>query len=143
FATGFGFYFIAVTTFVAGAVFMMWLGEQITERGIGHGISKLIFAATVAGLPRAVGQSFEAGRQGGIKLFALTAVALLAVARIAFVSFVRRGQRRITVSCARRQQGREVCAAQPSHLPLKVHMAGVIPALFASSSLLCPASLGT
>ena len=143
FATGFGFYFIAVTTFVAGAIFMMWLGEQITERGIGNGISMLIFAGIVAGLPGAVGQSFEAARQGDINIFALIAIALLAVAMVAFVVFVERGQRRITVNYAKRQQGRKVFAAQTSHLPLKVTMAGVIPAIFASSILLFPASLGT
>ncbi len=143
FATGFGFYFIAVTTFVAGAMFMMWLGEQITERGIGNGISMLIFAGIVAGLPSAVGQSFEAARQGDINIFALIAIALVAVAMVAFVVFVERGQRRITVNYAKRQQGRKVFAAQTSHLPLKVNMAGVIPAIFASSILLFPASLGT
>ncbi|WP_022962891.1 preprotein translocase subunit SecY [Halopseudomonas pelagia] len=143
FNTGFGFYFLAVTTFVAGAMFMMWLGEQITERGIGNGISMLIFAGIVAGLPSAVGQSFEAARQGDINIFALIAIALLAIAMIAFVVFVERGQRRITVNYAKRQQGRKVFAAQTSHLPLKVNMAGVIPAIFASSILLFPASLGT
>ncbi|SDS99292.1 protein translocase subunit secY/sec61 alpha [Halopseudomonas xinjiangensis] len=143
FSDGFAFYFIAVTTFVAGAMFMMWLGEQITERGIGNGISMLIFAGIVAGLPSAVGQSFEAARQGDINIFALIAIALLAVGLIAFVVFVERGQRRITVNYAKRQQGRKVFAAQTSHLPLKVNMAGVIPAIFASSILLFPASLGT
>lgn len=143
FNTGFGFYFLAVTTFVAGAMFMMWLGEQITERGIGNGISMLIFAGIVAGLPSAVGQSFEAARQGDINIFALIAIALLAIAMIAFIVFVERGQRRITVNYAKRQQGRKVFAAQTSHLPLKVNMAGVIPAIFASSILLFPASLGT
>ena len=143
FSTGFGFYFIAVTTFVAGAMFMMWLGEQITERGIGNGISMLIFAGIVAGLPSAVGQSFEAARQGDINIFALIAIAILAIGLIAFVVFVERGQRRITVNYAKRQQGRKVFAAQTSHLPLKVNMAGVIPAIFASSILLFPASLGT
>ena len=143
FNTGFGFYFLAVTTFVAGAMFMMWLGEQITERGIGNGIPMLIFAGIVAGLPSAVGQSFEAARQGDINIFALIAIALLAIAMIAFIVFVERGQRRITVNYAKRQQGRKVFAAQTSHLPLKVNMAGVIPAIFASSILLFPASLGT
>ncbi|WP_339846704.1 preprotein translocase subunit SecY [uncultured Halopseudomonas sp.] len=143
FDIGFGFYFIAVTTFVAGAMFMMWLGEQITERGIGNGISMLIFAGIVAGLPSAIGQSFEAARQGDINIFALIAIALLAIGLVAFVVFVERGQRRITVNYAKRQQGRKVFAAQTSHLPLKVNMAGVIPAIFASSILLFPASLGT
>ncbi|MCI1009394.1 preprotein translocase subunit SecY [Pseudomonas oryzihabitans] len=143
FSVGFSFYFVAVTTFVAGALFMMWLGEQITERGIGNGISMLIFAGIVAGLPRAVGQSFESARQGDINIFALIMVGVVAVAIIAFVVFIERGQRRIAVHYAKRQQGRKVFAAQNSHLPLKVNMAGVIPAIFASSILLFPASLGS
>ncbi|HCF2960044.1 TPA: preprotein translocase subunit SecY [Pseudomonas aeruginosa] len=143
FSNDFGFYFVAVTTFVAGAMFMMWLGEQITERGVGNGISMLIFAGIVAGLPRAIGQSFESARQGDINIFALIGVGLLAVAIIAFVVFIERGQRRIAVHYAKRQQGRKVLAAQTSHLPLKVNMAGVIPAIFASSILLFPASLGS
>ncbi|GBL60740.1 protein translocase subunit secY/sec61 alpha [Pseudomonas citronellolis] len=142
FSNDFGFYFVAVTTFVAGALFMMWLGEQITERGVGNGISMLIFSGIVAGLPRAIGQSFESARQGDINIFALISVGLLAVAIIAFVVFIERGQRRIAVHYAKRQQGRKVFAAQTSHLPLKVNMAGVIPAIFASSILLFPASLG-
>ncbi|KXC41061.1 preprotein translocase subunit SecY [Pseudomonas aeruginosa] len=143
FSNDFSFYFVAVTTFVAGAMFMMWLGEQITERGVGNGISMLIFAGIVAGLPRAIGQSFESARQGDINIFALIGVGLLAVAIIAFVVFIERGQRRIAVHYAKRQQGRKVFAAQTSHLPLKVNMAGVIPAIFASSILLFPASLGS
>ncbi|EXF43556.1 preprotein translocase subunit SecY [Pseudomonas sp. BAY1663] len=142
FSNDFGFYFVAVTTFVAGAMFMMWLGEQITERGVGNGISMLIFAGIVAGLPGALGQSFESARQGDINIIALLAVGLLAVAIIGFVVFIERGQRRIAVHYAKRQQGRKVFAAQTSHLPLKVNMAGVIPAIFASSILLFPASLG-
>ncbi len=142
FSNDFGFYFVAITTFVAGAMFMMWLGEQITERGIGNGISMLIFAGIVAGLPGALGQSFESARQGDINIIALLAVGLLAVAIIGFVVFIERGQRRIAVHYAKRQQGRKVFAAQTSHLPLKVNMAGVIPAIFASSILLFPASLG-
>ncbi|WP_313552095.1 preprotein translocase subunit SecY [Pseudomonas sp.] len=143
FSAGFSFYFVAVTTFVAGALFMMWLGEQITERGVGNGISMLIFSGIVAGLPRAIGQSFESARQGDINIFALITVGLVAVAIIAFVVFIERGQRRIAVHYAKRQQGRKVFAAQNSHLPLKVNMAGVIPAIFASSILLFPASLGS
>lgn len=142
FSTDFGFYFVAITTFVAGAMFMMWLGEQITERGVGNGISMLIFAGIVAGLPGALGQSFESARQGDVNIIALLAVGLLAVAIIGFVVFIERGQRRIAVHYAKRQQGRKVFAAQTSHLPLKVNMAGVIPAIFASSILLFPASLG-
>ena len=142
FNADFSFYFLAVTTFVAGAMFMMWLGEQITERGVGNGISMLIFAGIVAGIPGALGQSFESARQGDINILALLAVGLLAVAIIGFVVFIERGQRRIAVHYAKRQQGRKVYAAQTSHLPLKVNMAGVIPAIFASSLLLFPASLG-
>ena len=142
FSTDFGFYFVAITTFVAGAMFMMWLGEQITERGVGNGISMLIFAGIVAGLPGALGQSFESARQGDVNIIALLAVGLVAVAIIGFVVFIERGQRRIAVHYAKRQQGRKVFAAQTSHLPLKVNMAGVIPAIFASSILLFPASLG-
>ena len=142
FSNDFGFYFVAITTFVSGAMFMMWLGEQITERGVGNGISMLIFAGIVAGLPGALGQSFESARQGDINIIALLAVGLLAVAIVGFVVFIERGQRRIAVHYAKRQQGRKVFAAQTSHLPLKVNMSGVIPAIFASSILLFPASLG-
>lgn len=141
FSTDIGFYVVAVVTFVTGAVFMMWLGEQVTERGIGNGISILIFSGIVAGLPGAIVRSFESARQGDINILALLAVAILAVAIIAFVVFIERGQRRITVNYAKRQQGRKVFAAQSSHLPLKVNMAGVIPAIFASSLLLFPASI--
>lgn len=141
FSSDFGFYFVAVTTFVTGAVFMMWLGEQVTERGIGNGISILIFAGIVAGLPGAIGQSFESARQGDINILALLLVGILAVAVVAGVVFVERGQRRITVNYAKRQQGHRAYAARSSHLPLKVNMAGVIPAIFASSILLFPASI--
>ena len=133
------FYVIAITSLVTGAVFMMWLGEQITERGVGNGISLLIFAGIVAGLPSAIGQSLEQARQGelNILLFILT----LAIAVIAMIVFIERGQRRITVNYAKRQQGRKMYQAQSSHLPLKVNMSGVIPAIFASSILLFPASI--
>ena len=141
FTADFSFYFVAVTTFVTGAVFMMWLGEQVTERGIGNGISILIFSGIVAGLPGAIGQSFESARQGDINILILLMVAFFAVTVIAGVVFMERGQRRITVNYARRQQGRQQYAAQSSHLPLKVNMAGVIPAIFASSILLFPASI--
>jgi len=143
FAPGFGFHLVAIVTFVAGAMFMMWLGEQITERGVGNGISMLIFAGIVAGLPSAIGQSLELARRDEINPFALIVIALLAVAIIAFVVFIERGQRRIAVHYAKRQQGRKQYAAQTSHLPLKVNMAGVIPAIFASSLLLFPASIAT
>jgi preprotein translocase subunit SecY len=143
FSTGVDYYIAAIPSFVAGAVFMMWLGEQVTERGIGNGISILIFAGIVAGLPSAVGQAFESARQGDLNILLLIVIAVIAVAVIAFVVFVERGQRRITINYAKRQQGRQVFAAQTSHLPLKLNMAGVIPAIFASSLLLFPASLGT
>ncbi|MFW1678793.1 preprotein translocase subunit SecY [Pontibacter sp. JAM-7] len=141
FNTGGSFYFVAVVTLVAGAVFLMWLGEQVTERGIGNGISILIFAGIVAGLPGAIGQAFEAARQGDLNILALLVIAFLAVVTVGFVVFMERGQRRITINYAKRQQGNRVYAAQTSHLPLKVNMAGVIPPIFASSILLFPASM--
>jgi preprotein translocase subunit SecY len=141
FAPGFAFLFVATTTLVTGALFMMWLGEQITERGVGNGISLIIFSGIVSGFPAAIGQSFEAARQGDINIIALLAIALLAIGIIAFVVFVERGQRRITVNYAKRQQGRRVYQGQSSFLPLKINMAGVIPAIFASSLLLAPASM--
>ncbi|MDA9848943.1 preprotein translocase subunit SecY, partial [Luminiphilus sp.] len=126
---------------VTGAVFMMWLGEQITERGIGNGISLLIFAGIAAGLPSAVGQSLEQARQGELNILVLLAIVALAVVVIYLVVFMERGQRRVTVNYAKRQQGRQSYQAQSSHLPLKVNMSGVIPAIFASSILLFPASV--
>ncbi len=139
---GISFHFVAITTLVTGAMFMMWLGEQVTERGIGNGISILIFIGIVSGFPGAIGQSFEQARQGEISIIALLAIGALAVMIVAAVVFIERGQRRITVNYARRQQGRQQFAAQTSHLPLKINMAGVIPAIFASSLLLFPASIG-
>jgi preprotein translocase subunit SecY len=138
---GFTFYFVAVTSLITGALFLMWLGEQITERGIGNGISMLIFAGIVAGLPRAIGQSLEQARQGEINILVLAFILLLAVSVIFLVVFIERGQRRITVNYAKQQRGNRVYQAQSSHLPLKVNMAGVIPAIFASSLLLFPASI--
>ena len=138
----FSFYVIAVTSLVTGAVFMMWLGEQVTERGVGNGISMLIFAGIVAGLPGAIGQAFESARQGDMHLLTLLALALGTIAIVWFVVRMERGQRRITVQYARRQVGRNAAAsAQTSHLPLKINMAGVIPVIFASSILLFPASI--
>ncbi|MDN6296832.1 MAG: preprotein translocase subunit SecY [Halomonas sp.] len=137
------FYFTAVITFVAGAVFMMWLGEQITEKGIGNGISLLIFAGIVAGLPSAVGQAFELARnEGAWNVLPLLALSALGIATVAFVVFIERGQRRLKVNYPRRQVGNKMYAGQSSYLPLKVNMAGVIPAIFASSILLFPASIG-
>ncbi len=142
FDTSISFYVIAVTSLVTGAVFMMWLGEQITERGIGNGISLLIFAGIAAGLPSAVGQSLEQARQGELNILILLGIVALAIVVVYLVVFIERGQRRVTVNYAKRQQqGRQQYQAQSSHLPLKVNMAGVIPAIFASSILLFPASV--
>jgi preprotein translocase subunit SecY len=138
----FAFHFVAISTLVTGAMFLMWLGEQVTERGIGNGISVIIFTGIVSGFPSAIGQSFEQARQGEIPILGLLLIAVLAILVVAFVVYVERGQRRITINYARRQQGRKMLQAQSSHLPLKVNMAGVIPAIFASSLLLFPASLG-
>ncbi|MCB1676083.1 MAG: preprotein translocase subunit SecY [Halioglobus sp.] len=135
------FYVIAITSLVTGAVFMMWLGEQITEKGVGNGISLLIFAGIVAGLPSAIGQSLEQARQGELNILVLLLILTLAIAVIYMIVFIERGQRRITVNYAKRQQGRKMYQAQSSHLPLKVNMSGVIPAIFASSILLFPASI--
>ena len=135
------FFVIAITSLVTGAVFMMWLGEQITEKGVGNGISLLIFAGIVAGLPAAIGQSLEQARQGELNILILLFILTLAIAVIYMIVFIERGQRRITVNYAKRQQGRKMYQAQSSHLPLKVNMAGVIPAIFASSILLFPASI--
>lgn len=137
------FLFVATVTLITGSIFMMWLGEQITERGVGNGISLLIFSGIVAGFPAALGQMFESARQGEINILVLLFMAALAIAIVAFVVFVERGQRRITINYAKRQQGRRVYQAQSSHLPLKVNMAGVIPAIFASSLLLAPASMAS
>ncbi len=134
---------ITIISLVTGAVFMMWLGEQVTEKGIGNGISMLIFAGIVAGLPGAVGQAFESAQQGDLNILLLLAIIFILLAVVWFVVCVERGQRRITVNYAKRQQGKKVYAAQTSHLPLKINMAGVIPAIFASSLLLFPQSIAS
>lgn len=139
---GIAFVFTAVVSLVTGTIFLMWLGEQVTERGIGNGISLIIFAGIVAGLPSAIGGTLELARVGEISAFLVIFLLLLAVSVTAFVVFMERGQRRITVNYAKRQQGRKVYAAQKTHLPLKVNMAGVIPPIFASSIILFPATLG-
>ncbi|ABE53487.1 protein translocase subunit secY/sec61 alpha [Shewanella denitrificans OS217] len=138
---GFGFYFVAVVSLVTGTMFLMWLGEQITERGIGNGISILIFAGIVAGLPSAIGSTAEQARQGDLNVLVLLLLAVIVFAVTYLVVFVERGQRRIVVNYAKRQQGRKVFAAQSTHLPLKVNMAGVIPPIFASSIILFPGTL--
>ncbi|MDT0628796.1 preprotein translocase subunit SecY [Alteromonas sp. W364] len=138
---GLGFYFTAIVSLVTGTMFLMWLGEQITERGIGNGISILIFAGIVAGLPTAIGQTAEQARLGEINLLFLCVIGAIIIALTYLVVFVERAQRRIVVNYAKRQQGRKVFAAQSSHLPLKVNMAGVIPPIFASSIILFPSTL--
>lgn len=139
---GLGFTLTAIISLVTGAMFLMWLGEQITERGVGNGISMLIFAGIVAGLPSAIGNSLSQAYEGQISGLLLFVVGIIAVVVIAGIVYIERGQRRITVNYAKRQQGNKLYQAQSSHLPLKVNMAGVIPAIFASSILLFPASIG-
>ncbi|MBT7445627.1 MAG: preprotein translocase subunit SecY, partial [Methylococcales bacterium] len=132
------FIFIAAVTFVTGTIFLMWLGEQITERGIGNGISVLIFAGIVAGLPSAIGSTLGMASNDVLSPIMVLFLFVLAIGVTAFVVFVERGQRRITVKYAKRQQGRKLYAAQSSHLPLKLNMAGVIPPIFASAIILFP-----
>jgi len=134
------FIFSSVVSLTAGTLFLMWLGEQVTERGIGNGISMIIFAGIVAGLPAAVAQTIGMANDGTLNPIAVVGLLVLAAAIVAFVVFVERGQRRITVNYARRQ-GRVAYQNQSTHLPLKLNMSGVIPAIFASSIILFPASL--
>lgn len=138
---GLGFRLTAVTTLVTGTLFLMWLGEQITERGVGNGISMIIFGGIVAGLPAAVGGTLELSRTGEMHLLMVFALFALAIIITGFVVFVERGQRRITINYAKRQVGRKMYAGQSSHLPLKLNMSGVIPPIFASSIILFPATL--
>ena len=140
---GMSFVFSATVTLVTGTMFLMWLGEQITERGVGNGISILIFAGIVAGLPSAVANTLELARNGELSNLTVIIIFIMALAVTAFVIFVERGQRRITVNYAKRQQGRRLYAAQTSHLPLKLNMAGVIPPIFASSIILFPATIAS
>jgi preprotein translocase subunit SecY len=137
-----GFVITSAVSLVTGTIFLMWLGEQITERGIGNGISMIIFAGIVAGLPAAIGGTLALANEGELSVFAVLFLFALAIAVTSFVVFVERGQRRITINYAKRQQGRRMLAAQSTHLPLKLNMAGVIPPIFASSIILFPATLG-
>jgi preprotein translocase subunit SecY len=139
---GLPFVISSVACLVTGTLFLMWLGEQVTERGIGNGISIIIFSGIVAGLPSAIGGSLELVRTGEMNTLSILFLFAVAVAVTAFVVFVERGQRRITVNYAKRQQGRKMYAAQSTHLPLKLNMAGVIPPIFASSIILFPATAG-
>ena len=136
------FYILATITLTTGTLFLMWLGEQMTERGIGNGISLLIFSSIVSGIPTALFHTFEQSRQGNISLLGLLLILIVIAAVTLFVVFVERAQRRITVNYPNRQQGKKMMAAQQfSHLPLKINMAGVIPPIFASSILLFPETI--
>ncbi len=138
---GFGFRMTAVVSLVAGTMFLMWLGEQITERGLGNGISILIFAGIVAGLPSAIGGLFELVRTGAMSIIACLFIIAVVIVVTFVVVFVERGQRKILVNYAKRQVGNKVYGGQSSHLPLKLNMSGVIPPIFASSIILLPATI--
>ncbi len=140
---GANFLFIAIITLVTGTMFLVWLGEQITERGIGNGISILIFAGIVAGLPSAIGNTIDLARNGELQNFTVILIFLLVLVITAFVIFIERGQRKIPINYARKMQGRKMYAAQSTHLPLKINMAGVIPPIFASAIILFPATIAS
>ncbi|WP_440616889.1 preprotein translocase subunit SecY [Cysteiniphilum sp. 6C5] len=135
------FYFAAIISMTTGSMFLMWLGEQMTERGIGNGISLLIFSGIVANLPFEISTTISQANQGAISYLTVWVLLVILLAVVAFVVFVERAQRRITVNYAKRQQGRKMMAPQTSHLPLKLNMAGVIPPIFASSILMVPGML--
>ncbi len=140
---GMGFRVTAMVSLTAGTMFLMWLGEQITERGLGNGISILIFAGIAAGLPNAVGGLLELVRTGAMSILVSLFIVILIGLVTYFVVFVERGQRKILVNYARRQMGNKVYGGQSSHLPLKINMAGVIPPIFASSIILLPATIAS
>lgn len=137
----FSFYFVAIATLVTGTMFLMWLGEQITERGIGNGISIIILVGIVAGFPQAISQVFSQAYDGQRDILGILVFAVFALAVIYFIVWFETAQRRITINYAKRQQGNKVFAAQSSFLPMKLNMAGVIPAIFASSIVLFPGTL--
>jgi preprotein translocase subunit SecY len=139
---GWGFVLVATVALVSGTMFLMWLGEQITERGLGNGISIIIFAGIVAGLPAAAGAVVQQVSTGEMNALFVVVLFIGLIAVVGFVVFVERGQRRIKINYAKRQQGRKVYAAQSSFLPLKLNMSGVIPPIFASSIILFPATIG-
>ena len=139
---GLTFSFITVVTMTTGTLFLMWLGEQISEKGVGNGISMIIFAGIVAGLPVSLGNTLSMVGTGELSVFAVVLILIMAALVMGFVVFMERGQRRITVNYAKRQQGRKMVGGQSSYLPLKINMAGVIPPIFASSIILFPATLG-
>jgi preprotein translocase subunit SecY len=138
---GMGFRFVTVVTLLTGTMFVMWLGEQITERGLGNGISIIIFAGIAAGLPSALGGLFSQVSQGAIGAPSAILIVVLVAAVTYAVVFVERGQRKILVNYAKRQVGNKIYGGQTSHLPLKLNMAGVIPPIFASSIILFPATI--
>ena len=140
-APGFGFRLTAIVSLVAGTMFLMWLGEQITERGLGNGISIIIFSGIAAGLPNAIGGLFELVRTGAMSIIVSLFIIALVFLVTGFVVFVERGQRKILVNYAKRQVGNKVYGGQSSHLPLKLNMSGVIPPIFASSIILFPATV--
>jgi len=138
---GWGFRFLAVVTLTAGTAFLMWLGEQITERGIGNGISLIIFSGIVASFPLGVANTFRLMSTGEITPFFMALVLALMIAVVGFIVFTERGQRRIPVQYAKRVVGRKMYGGQSTHLPLKVNTAGVIPPIFASSIIMFPATI--
>ena len=140
---GFNFLFTACVTLVTGTMFLMWLGEQITERGIGNGISMIILASIISGLPSAIGGTLELANTGEISSALVLILLILIVAVTSFVVFVERGQRRIPVNYAKKQQGRRMMQGQSTHLPFKINMSGVIPPIFASSIILFPATIAS
>ena len=140
---GFNFLFTACVTLVTGTMFLMWLGEQITERGIGNGISMIILASIISGLPSAIGGTLELANTGEISSALVLILLILVVAVTSFVVFIERGQRRIPVNYAKRQQGRRMMQGQSTHLPFKINMSGVIPPIFASSVILFPATIAS
>jgi preprotein translocase subunit SecY len=139
---GWGFRLMTIITLTAGTIFLMWLGEQLTERGVGNGISMIIYAGIVAGLPRAVLSTFDLIKAGELSLFVLLLLVALMLAVLVAIVFMERGQRRIPIQYAKRMVGRKMYGGQTTHLPLRVNTAGVIPPIFASSILLFPATLG-
>jgi preprotein translocase subunit SecY len=137
------FYVVAVVCLVTGTLFLMWLGEQMTERGVGNGISLIIFAGIVAGLPGAIARTLTQAKQGEMSVIALLLIVIAVLLVTAFVVFMERAQRRIKINYPQRQQGRKMYAAQTSHLPLKINMSGVIPPIFASSIIMFPAAMAS
>src|SRR5919106_6528655 len=139
---GWFFRITTVITLVGGTVFLMWLGEQITARGVGNGTSLIIFAGIVAELPWAIANTLELGRTGQLSTFVILGIIVMAIVVVAFIVFMERAQRRILIQYPKRQQGNRVFGGESSHLPLKLNTSGVIPAIFASSLLLLPATVG-